>query len=295
MGMCGSILMVYLVSSKKEQKKGTYYYIFGRIISYTVLGGLLGLFGSAFTISESFKGYMLIFGSIVMALFGLKMLGIINVPKINIFKHKINPGKSMFVVGLLNGLMPCGPLQIMQLYALTSGSLIKGAIIMLIFSIATSISLLILGLTSNKIKFFKSKSFKYIGFIIIAVLSFNMFNQGFIQLKTDEIIGINESKYFSTVINDSVEYQEVTLTVDSSYRFSKNNLKVGIPVKINIDSKLIDGCNNPGKIISPNGEIIEIDFEKTPYIIFFPEKERRLEVICWMNMRFGFIDIKKGA
>src|SRR5665647_2658897 len=42
-----------------------------------------------------------------------------------------------FIVGLLNGLMPCGPLQAMQLYALGTGSALAGALSMLIFSLGT--------------------------------------------------------------------------------------------------------------------------------------------------------------
>ncbi len=41
------------------------------------------------------------------------------------------------MVGLLNGLIPCGPLQAMQLYALTTGSVLTGALSMLLFSLGT--------------------------------------------------------------------------------------------------------------------------------------------------------------
>ena len=42
-----------------------------------------------------------------------------------------------FFVGLLNGLMPCGPLQTMQVYALGTGSFLAGAFSMLLFSLGT--------------------------------------------------------------------------------------------------------------------------------------------------------------
>ena len=45
--------------------------------------------------------------------------------------------KSPFVIGMLNGLMPCGPLQTMQLYALGTGSAIGGALSMFVFSLGT--------------------------------------------------------------------------------------------------------------------------------------------------------------
>lgn len=48
-------------------------------------------------------------------------------------------------VGLLNGLMPCSPLQSMQLAALASLSPIKGALSMLFFSLGTTPLMLGLG------------------------------------------------------------------------------------------------------------------------------------------------------
>lgn len=40
-------------------------------------------------------------------------------------------------MGMLNGLMPCGPLQAMQLYALSTGSFAQGALSMFVFSLGT--------------------------------------------------------------------------------------------------------------------------------------------------------------
>jgi len=38
---------------------------------------------------------------------------------------------------MLNGILPCGPLQTMQLYALGTGSAFKGAASMFIFALGT--------------------------------------------------------------------------------------------------------------------------------------------------------------
>jgi len=53
-----------------------------------------------------------------------------------IFGRKISNAKNKgpLLVGLLNGFMPCGPLQAMQLYALGTGSFIAGATSMFMFS-----------------------------------------------------------------------------------------------------------------------------------------------------------------
>ena len=48
--------------------------------------------------------------------------------------------------------MPCGPLQAMQIYALSTGSFIKGALSMLLFSLGTVPLMLSIGLFYNLVK-----------------------------------------------------------------------------------------------------------------------------------------------
>ncbi|MBP5623054.1 MAG: sulfite exporter TauE/SafE family protein, partial [Thermoguttaceae bacterium] len=59
--------------------------------------------------------------------------------------------RSSLVIGLLNGLMPCSPLQSMQIYALSTGSIIRGALSMLLFSLGTVPLMLGLGVFSGKL------------------------------------------------------------------------------------------------------------------------------------------------
>ena len=44
---------------------------------------------------------------------------------------------ALFVIGLLTGVMPCGALSAMWLYAMSSGSAARGALVMLVFSLGT--------------------------------------------------------------------------------------------------------------------------------------------------------------
>lgn len=73
-----------------------------------------------------------------MFLMALSMLGVIPLRKVKISKGKLKT-KSPFLIGLLNGLMPCGPLQTMQVYALSTGSPIKGTISMFLFVLVLSL------------------------------------------------------------------------------------------------------------------------------------------------------------
>ena len=94
----------------------------GRVISYTIVGGIVGALGSLFSLSTALKGAMPILAGVFMLFLGVRMLGIfpwlsrlkIRLPGIAGRKFSAAAkGRGPFVVGLLSALMPCGPLQTM--------------------------------------------------------------------------------------------------------------------------------------------------------------------------------------
>jgi len=151
--MCGGIALSQSVSAlgggKLARLSPGLLYNGGRIVSYTLIGGLVGALGSVFDFSPAVKGSIAGAAGLFMLLLGLRMLGLFTgfpslprfVPatlrssfgRLSNFAGKRGP----FAVGLLNGFVPCGPLQTMQLYALGTGSLLAGALSMFIFSIGT--------------------------------------------------------------------------------------------------------------------------------------------------------------
>ncbi|HEX3044165.1 MAG TPA: sulfite exporter TauE/SafE family protein [Bacillota bacterium] len=131
---------------KWSQLKPSLLYNAGRVISYTIIGGIVGALGSVIGFSGSAKGIVAIAGGIFMVIIGINMLDIfpwlrrikISTPKFlgnKIYNSTSHRGP--FFVGLLNGLMPCGPLQTMQFYALGTGSFLTGATSMFLFSLGT--------------------------------------------------------------------------------------------------------------------------------------------------------------
>ena len=94
----------------------------GRVISYSVIGFLLGGMGMLLTggggmgIPLLLQGILKIIAGLFMVIMGINMLGWIT---------------------LLRKLMPCGPMQSMQIIALGSGNPVSGAAAMLMFSLGT--------------------------------------------------------------------------------------------------------------------------------------------------------------
>ncbi|MCJ7688555.1 MAG: sulfite exporter TauE/SafE family protein, partial [Clostridiaceae bacterium] len=145
-GMCGGIMLSQSINkdskSKFDSVKPALLYNAGRVVSYTIIGGIVGSLGSVLSLSISVKAGLQIFAGVFMIIMGLNMSGYSLFRKLNIklpwsaCSVKKKP-KASFLVGVLNGLMPCGPLQTMQLYALGTGSAFNGALSMLIFSLGT--------------------------------------------------------------------------------------------------------------------------------------------------------------
>jgi sulfite exporter TauE/SafE len=169
-------------------------YNLGRVISYTSIGfllGFIGLFlgrGSGVGLSTMFQGILKLFAGGFMVISGVNMLGIFpglrNLqPKMpSVFTRFVGAEKakssSPLIVGLLNGLMPCGPLQSMQIVALASGNPLAGALSMFMFSLGTVPLMLGLGSIVSMLGHKFSQKVMSVGAILVVVLGLAMLSQG---------------------------------------------------------------------------------------------------------------------
>lgn len=178
-GMCGGILLTQTINKKENNlcKKSSFMtaikYNSGRIISYTIIGGIVGALGSIFSTTVQIQNLIKIVAGVFMIISGLHMIGIkiFNNIHIPIFFKKstcVNNHKNPFIIGYLSGFLPCGPLQTMQLYALSSGSFIMGASSMFVFSLGTLPIMLTFAYFSSRINsLFNEKIYKYVGILIV--------------------------------------------------------------------------------------------------------------------------------
>src|SRR5665647_3226988 len=182
-GMCGGIMLSQSINKDSKSKfdsiKPALLYNAGRIISYTVIGGIVGALGSVLSLSISVKAGLQIFAGVFMIMMGLNMSGYSLFRKLNIklpwsaCSVKKKP-KAPFLIGVLNGLMPCGPLQTMQLYALGTGSAFNGAVSMLIFSLGTVPLMLTFGALSGLITKGYTKTLLRFSGILVVVLGLSL-------------------------------------------------------------------------------------------------------------------------
>ena len=137
-GMCGGIMLT---------QKNAVAYNAGRLLSYTVVGAVFGAIGTVITYDAQFKSMLFTICGGLVVIIGLMMWG---VP----FLRQISPeltkpcrfkGGRPLVIGLLTGLMPCGALASMWLFAAASGSALKGAESMFAFGLGTCAVMLLFG------------------------------------------------------------------------------------------------------------------------------------------------------
>lgn len=273
--MCGAINLMTAFNEGNNFKRPILYNL-GRLISYSFLGGIIGLVGSVISINEIINGMIIIFASILMFLMSLSMLNIIKLPSL-MLKNKFKTNNS-FIIGLLNGFMPCGPLQAMQVYALSTGSFFKGAFSMLLFCLGTVPLMLGVGIIFNMIKKRKIILNK-IASILILLLSLAMFLRGLSALGIS--YNFNYENYKVSIIYK--DYQEVK--IDLSYGgYDDIIVQKGIKVRLIIKAskKYLTGCNN---VVMINDFNIKKQLEVGENIIeFIPNKVGVYSMNCWMNM-----------
>ena len=181
--MCGGINLSQSLPGRG--KWSSLLYNAGRVVSYTVIGALLGLIGhllggGSFAASPLLQGSVKLLAGAFMLLAGINLLGLFPpLRRLRLSLPRLRTGSRLpFVIGLLNGLMPCGPLQAMQLAALGSGSPVNGALSMFFFSLGTVPLMLGLGGLVALLGQRFARIVNTAGAVMVAVFGIAMLSQG---------------------------------------------------------------------------------------------------------------------
>ncbi|RUM66285.1 MAG: sulfite exporter TauE/SafE family protein [Sulfurospirillum sp.] len=156
-GMCGGIVVAYSSTkiddkvSKLNQILSHLFYSFGRVLTYTILGAIFGYIGGVATFNNYTNGTLLVIAGVLMILTGLSLLG--KVKFLTLIEHTFSKSKwyqdsfrtflrskslgSFFMLGMLNGLLPCGFVYFFAITAASTASPFWGALVMLLFGLST--------------------------------------------------------------------------------------------------------------------------------------------------------------
>ncbi|MDC0933826.1 sulfite exporter TauE/SafE family protein [Arcobacteraceae bacterium] len=164
-GMCGGIVIAYSSTkvqqgwSKTQQSLSHLLYSLGRILTYSFLGAIFGYLGSVATFSNTANGILWLIAGTAMLLTGLSLLG--KVKFLALIEHSFSKSTwyqnnfrallrsqtftSFFLLGMLNGLLPCGFVYFFAITAASTADPLYGALVMIIFGISTVPALFSLG------------------------------------------------------------------------------------------------------------------------------------------------------
>lgn len=289
----------------------------GRIISFFIFGGLIGYVGSFLQLSTTILGILTIIVGFVMLVLGMQLVEVF--PKISRFRFTLPKGlsrliginthsekeyshKNSAILGGLTFFLPCGFTQAMQLYAISTGSIVAGAFTMGVFAIGTAPGLLGIGGITALVKGIAAKLFfRTVGLAVIFLALFNIsngYNLSGIKLSDLSPIeidltasGFNGGSRLN-IPNLEIENgaQIIRMAQDASgYSPNKFTIKKGIPVKWIINStdsytcasSLVSSALGVRKSLQPGENIIE----------FTPEKIGTIRFSCSMGMYTGSFNV----
>ena len=203
-GMCGPIV----VSLSLNLKDRNFFiphllYNCGRVATYALLGAIMGATGSFTLVASNIAGIQkgaMIFAGILIILMGLAMSGWVPIGKV--FGDYFNPGgfisrsfqrlsrvkstATYFPIGLLLGLLPCGPVYTALLAAAGAGmkaadpveAIIKGMGVMLCFGLGTIPALFLVAKLADMGWLKKREIIYRIGAVLMVVVGIYFVIQG---------------------------------------------------------------------------------------------------------------------
>lgn len=182
-GMCGPLALSLPLRGTSILQKcwGGILWSLGRIVTYGLMGALFGMIGAGFR--------MIGFQQIISVVMGVLMILSIILP--SIFKkytsgaaaHLLNPvrrgmqhlfreknNKALFLIGIFNGLLPCGLIYLAIAGAIGTSALLPAIGYMVLFGIGTIPMLLGIAIMGNMVsRSFRMQIYKIIPYIVILV------------------------------------------------------------------------------------------------------------------------------
>lgn len=286
-------------------------FVAGRIIGYGVLGGVIAGIGKVLSPSPFFTAVITIVAALYMFIMGLDMLRLApgwlkailpRMPKS--LGHRVMDSSqkmrwfSPFLLGALTFFLPCGFTQSLQLYVLTTGNVLTGALTMFAFAIGTAPALLALGWVSNSLKGKAGQFFFRLAGAAVIVLGLYNFNNGLAIAGYP--ISFSRSSNPATVTQGTVADPNVifdgtrqnvkTTFTDFGYSPTTFTVKAGVPVHWEVDSAgKAGGCRS--SFLVPKLKISESVVNGVSVFDFTPDTPGTYAFSCGMGMYRGSFSV----
>jgi len=168
-GMCGGLLTAVSFQREKSHWLGLWFYQWGRISTYTFLGFILGILGTSLMAlgGDLFQRAIAMLAGFLMIIFALNLAGFLPDPvrhftawvmsKIGLITllAKLSAYarlRNWYVLGLVNGLLPCGLVYAALAMSLAQGQWLDASIAMASFGIGTIPAMMLAPIILQKIR-----------------------------------------------------------------------------------------------------------------------------------------------
>lgn len=189
MAVVGGLVLSISSSYVKSEERALPLVLFhvARLVSFLVLGGVVGFLGSLFTMSITIYFIMSVILFAVMIILGMNLLDVfpifrklqLKMPK-SFAKSVVNTSnvQNAFMPALLGAatfFLPCGFTQTMQVNAMATGNWLQGALLMATFALGTLPVLGLISFTSVKLSHSLQSGvfFKTAGFVVLFFALYN--------------------------------------------------------------------------------------------------------------------------
>lgn len=296
--MCGGVNLGQSMTPGKGAFKSSLLYNLGRLVSYTVIGGLLGALGGAVSITLGVRSVIGLLAGAFMVLMGVNMAGEFH------FLRRLTPrlpapvGRALagvgrfgpFAIGLVNGLMPCGPLQSMQLYAITSGSFVRGALSMLCFCLGTIPLVLGVGVTARLLQIKWRRVMLKASAVLLMLFGLFMVQSNLALSGVSLPSGTASASDAAAVAVVEGNRQTVTTYLHAN-GYDDLTLYVGLPTEwtMIVEEGTLNGCNS--EIVIPFAGL-QVPLQQGENVIQLPALEPgSYAYSCWMGMLRNVITV----
>jgi len=167
-GMCGPLALALPAAGEHRWSfvAGRLLYNLGRAVTYAIMGLMIGVIGVAFSIGGFQRWFSIFAGSLILISLALIYSGVM--PRMmeatgfyhlfgrlqNAWRKRFNRNsiRGLFVLGLINGLLPCGPVYAALAAAAVTGHASTSALFMFVFGLGTLPMMLAVSLAGKLIQ-----------------------------------------------------------------------------------------------------------------------------------------------
>jgi len=164
-GMCGPLMLSLPVRHLNKWKQGMAIFLYntGRVLTYSLIGALLGLAGRRIYLAGFQRWFTIVLGVVMLVMavtYFYKQTSVqpkwmqtihLRIQQLMLRFLRSNNSSGYFLLGMANGLLPCGMVYLAIAGALTANTVLHSVLFMFLFGVGTLPAMLALGIFGLRI------------------------------------------------------------------------------------------------------------------------------------------------